>query len=123
MIRFEILLPLFYNDGRPIEPEKFLATDDEIVQAFGATSTDQVTVRGKWKYQSIVYSDQLIRVRRIVRPGRPSVSLPARRRAGPRKRDPAAVQARGFIEREPARYSCILKFFAKTFDCHRENAG
>jgi|GEM_PF-3444015 len=42
MIRFEILLPLFYNDGRPIEPEKFLATDDEIVQAFGATSTDQV---------------------------------------------------------------------------------
>jgi hypothetical protein len=63
MIRFEILLPLFYNDGRPIEPEKFLATDDEIVQAFGATSTDQVTVRGRWKYQSIVYSDQLIRVR------------------------------------------------------------
>jgi hypothetical protein len=63
MIRFEILLPLFYNDGRPIEPEKFLATDDEIVQVFGATSTDQVTVHGKWKYQSIVYSDRLIRVR------------------------------------------------------------
>ncbi len=63
MIRFEILLPLFYNDGRSIEPEKFLATDDEIVQAFGATSTDQVTVHGKWNHQSIVYSDQLIRVR------------------------------------------------------------
>ena len=63
MIRFEILLPLFYNDGRPIEPEKFLATDDDLVQTFGATSTDQVTVRGQWKYQSTVYSDQLIRVR------------------------------------------------------------
>ena len=63
MIRFEILLPLFYNDGRPIEPEKFLATDDEFVNAFGATSTDPVTVRGQWKYQSTVYSDQLIRVR------------------------------------------------------------
>jgi hypothetical protein len=25
MIRFEILLPLFYNDGRPIEREKFIA--------------------------------------------------------------------------------------------------
>jgi len=50
MIRFEILLPLFYDDGRPIEPEKFLATDDEIVQVFGATSADQVTVHGKWKY-------------------------------------------------------------------------
>ena len=63
MIRFEILLPLFYNDGRPIEPEKFLATDDDLVGSFGATSTDQVTVRGQWKYQSTVYSDQLIRVR------------------------------------------------------------
>jgi hypothetical protein len=63
MIRFEILLPLFYNDGRPIEPAKFLATDDDLVAMFGATSTDQVTVRGKWKYQSAVYSDQLIRVR------------------------------------------------------------
>jgi hypothetical protein len=63
MIRFEILLPLFYNDGRPIEPEKFLATDDDLVQMFGATSTDSVTVRGKWKYLSTVYSDQLVRVR------------------------------------------------------------
>ncbi len=63
MIRFEILLPLYYNGGRPIEAEKFLATDDDLVQRFGATSTDQVTVRGKWKYQSTVYSDQLIRIR------------------------------------------------------------
>src|SRR5262245_8004094 len=63
MIRYEILLPLFYNDGRLIEAEKFLATDDELVQLFGATSTDQVTVRGKWKYESTLYSDQLVRVR------------------------------------------------------------
>jgi hypothetical protein len=63
MIRFEILLPLFYNDGQPIEAEKFLASDDELVQVFGATSTDHVTIRGKWKYESTVYSDQLIRVR------------------------------------------------------------
>src|SRR5438876_8482738 len=63
MIRFEILLPLFYNDGRPIEREKFLQTDDELVQAFGATSTDTIVVRGRWVYQSAVYHDQLIRVR------------------------------------------------------------
>ncbi len=47
MIRFEILLPLFYNDGRQIEPEKFMATDDDFVSAFGAVSTDLVTVQGK----------------------------------------------------------------------------
>ncbi len=63
MIRFEILLPLFYNDGRAIEREKLLQTDDELVQLFGATSTDTVRVRGRRLYQSTVYQDQLIRVR------------------------------------------------------------
>ena len=63
MIRFEILLPLFYNDGRRIEPEKFLRTDDELVQRFGATSTDTVVVRGRWLYQSTIYQDRLLRVR------------------------------------------------------------
>lgn len=63
MIRFEILLPLFYNDGRPIEQENYLATDDELVNHFGAISTDTIVVRGQWKYQSTVYSDQLTRIR------------------------------------------------------------
>ncbi|HJT30519.1 MAG TPA: hypothetical protein VJ783_00525 [Pirellulales bacterium] len=63
MIRFEILLPLFYNDGRPVEREKFIETDDEIVRLFGATSTDSVLVRGRWVYQSTVFHDQLVRVR------------------------------------------------------------
>jgi hypothetical protein len=63
MIRFEILLPLFYNDGRSVEDEKYLATDDELVAIFGATSTDTVIVRGHWLYQSTIYEDRLIRVR------------------------------------------------------------
>jgi hypothetical protein len=63
MIRFEILLPLFYNDGRPVEPEKITATDDELIQCFSATSSDTVVVRGRWLYQSTIYSDKLIRVR------------------------------------------------------------
>lgn len=32
MIRFEILLPLFHNDGRPVDVEKFTQTDDDLVQ-------------------------------------------------------------------------------------------
>jgi hypothetical protein len=63
MIRFEILLPLFYNDGRSIEHEKYLQTDDDLVQRFGASSTDTVVVRGRWLYQSTLYHDQLLRVR------------------------------------------------------------
>ena len=63
MIRFEILLPLFYNDGRPVESEKYLETDDELVRTFGAASTDTVVVRGRWLYQSTIYQDRLLRVR------------------------------------------------------------
>jgi hypothetical protein len=63
MIRFEILLPLFYNDGTPVEKEKFAVTDEELVARFGATSTDSVVVRGRWMYESTLYHDELIRVR------------------------------------------------------------
>ena len=63
MIRYEILLPLYYSDGRRIEPEKFLGTDEELVGAFGATSTDSVTVSGRWMYRSTLYEDRLVRVR------------------------------------------------------------
>ncbi len=63
MIRFEILLPLFYNDGHPIEKDKFATTDEELVQQFGATSTDTIVVSGRWMYKSTVYHDKLIWVR------------------------------------------------------------
>jgi hypothetical protein len=69
MTRFEILLPLYYNDGRPIEREKFVQTNDELVDQFGAVSTDSVTVRGLWRYQSTLYHDQLIRARVDVEDG------------------------------------------------------
>ena len=61
MVRFE--LPIYYNDGRSIEQEKFLQTDEELVAQFGATSTDSVLVNGRWMYQSTLYEDKLIRVR------------------------------------------------------------
>jgi hypothetical protein len=63
MIRFEILLPLFYNDGTPVEKEKFALTDEELVSRFGATSTDTVVVRGRWMYQSTLFHDELMRIR------------------------------------------------------------
>ena len=63
MVRFEILLPLFYNDGRPIEEQKFFYTDRELVAFFGASTSDTVEVRGQWTYQGTTYADQLVRLR------------------------------------------------------------
>ncbi|OGW15699.1 MAG: hypothetical protein A2035_01075 [Nitrospirae bacterium GWA2_42_11] len=62
MVRFEILLPLYYNDGNPIKQEKYLDTNQELVAQFGATSTDTVIVSGRWMYQGIIYDDRLIRI-------------------------------------------------------------
>jgi len=49
-IRYEILLPLCYNDGRPIESHKFRQT-----------TLDLMTAIGKWKYEGTVYEDLLWR--------------------------------------------------------------
>ena len=63
MVRCALLLPLYSNDGRIIEQEKFLHTDEELVAQCGATSTDSVVVSGRWMYQSTLYEDKLMRVR------------------------------------------------------------
>ena len=61
--RFEILLPLNYNDGRLIEPEKFDLTADELCDRFGGVTQDTVRITGTWKYGGTRYRDDLIRIR------------------------------------------------------------
>ena len=49
--RYEILVPLLFNDGRPV-PEPLLAqTFAELRERFGAASWETQTVRGTWQYQ------------------------------------------------------------------------
>ncbi len=60
--RYEILLPLCYNDGRPIETEKFDQTNLELIEKFSATTSDMITAIGSWKYQGTLYEDQLVRL-------------------------------------------------------------
>src|SRR5438128_7946026 len=47
MVRFEILLPLYYHDGRQLEPEKFAATDDELV---GVLVRDYLTLSASFEW-------------------------------------------------------------------------
>ncbi len=60
--RYEILLPLLYNDGSRIEKEKFLITNEELIERFGATTTDSTRIVGRWIYQNQLYEDKLIRI-------------------------------------------------------------
>jgi hypothetical protein len=63
MKRFEILLPLNYNDGSEIEQEKLDQTAEELDERFGATTQDTVQVLGTWKYGGTRYEDKLVRIR------------------------------------------------------------
>jgi hypothetical protein len=60
--RYEILLPLRYNDGRRIEEEKFDRTNLELIERFSATTADMITAIGSWKYEGTLYEDQLLRL-------------------------------------------------------------
>jgi len=60
--RYEILLPLRYNDGRPVESAKFLQTHLDLIERFGSNTIDLVTALGSWKYQGTVYEDVLLRM-------------------------------------------------------------
>ena len=59
--RYETLLPLKYNDGRDIEPEKFLQTKQELVGRFGALTVDPQPVQGVWTHEGVAYQDTLLR--------------------------------------------------------------
>jgi hypothetical protein len=60
--RYDIFLPLRYNDGREIESEKFIQLQDELIEQFnGVTSVKQTNpLQGIWQYQSQRYTDEII---------------------------------------------------------------
>ena len=61
--RFEILLPLQYNDGSQVEQEKFTQTRRELDNQFGGSSADPIPISGHWVSQGTLYEDNLLRLR------------------------------------------------------------
>lgn len=60
--RFEVLLPLRFNDGRTV-PRKLLGEAvKEIVDHFGAASYETRSVQGYWQHGSATYQDDLSRL-------------------------------------------------------------
>jgi len=60
--RYEITLPTRYNDGRPVEPEKYLTTRREIAARFGALTFLPQPVHGEWTHQQMRYEDTNLRI-------------------------------------------------------------
>ncbi len=60
--RFEVLLPLQFNDGRDIPSDWLADAVLEIVERFGAASYETQKVEGHWRYQGVLYRDNLVKI-------------------------------------------------------------
>jgi hypothetical protein len=60
--RYEILLPLRFNDGESVPDDLVAETLLELEQQFGAVSTETQTIRGFWRHEGESYRDDLLRI-------------------------------------------------------------
>jgi hypothetical protein len=60
--RYEVLLPLQFNDGRDVPPEWLADAVFQVVEQFGAASYETQRVEGHWQHEGLVYRDSLVRL-------------------------------------------------------------
>jgi len=60
--RYEILLPLRFNDGQPVPDEAFYETREELLERFEGLSWLPNPVQGIWKHEGTRFEDATIRV-------------------------------------------------------------
>lgn len=60
--RFEVLLPLQFNDGRDVQVEWLAEAVLEIVDYFGAASYETQKVEGHWRHAGVLYRDNLVKL-------------------------------------------------------------
>jgi len=64
MTKFEIYLPLRYNDGTDIETEKLKEIQQQLIAVFGAMTLSSLSspLQGKWRYGGVEYIDDIFRL-------------------------------------------------------------
>jgi hypothetical protein len=60
--RYEILLPLRFNDGQAVPDALISDTLLYLENHFGAVSWETQVIRGRWRHEEQVYADDLMRV-------------------------------------------------------------
>jgi hypothetical protein len=60
--RYEILLPLKHNDGRPVNDELLEQTREEIVNQFDGVTFLPQTIFGTWVQAGARFEDELVRI-------------------------------------------------------------
>ena len=60
-MRYEILIPLRYNEGSEVESQKILQIRRDLTQRFGAITLEPQPLQGIWIHQGREYEDELIK--------------------------------------------------------------
>ncbi|HWX20816.1 MAG TPA: hypothetical protein VN578_13035 [Candidatus Binatia bacterium] len=55
--RYEILLPVLFNDGRPVPEALLWKTVEELEARFQAVSWETQVVRGLWQHEGALFRD------------------------------------------------------------------
>jgi hypothetical protein len=63
MLEYELYLPLHYNDGRPIDPEKLKNLKKRLVDEFGGLTHFRQENEGLWKIGDHTFRDRVEIVR------------------------------------------------------------
>jgi len=60
--KYDIYLPILYNDGMSIEEEKFVQVQRELFRKFGGLTSikREFPLRGIWGNETTVYEDEII---------------------------------------------------------------
>ncbi len=59
--RYEVLVPLLFNDGTPVPGELLAGTFRELREKFGAASWETQVLRGAWEESGALHHDNLTR--------------------------------------------------------------
>ena len=62
MRRYQILLPLYFNDGTAVPEALSVDVIGALVNRFGAVSYETNAVRGHWMHEGQIYRDDLVRI-------------------------------------------------------------
>ena len=68
MKKYEIYLPLKYNDGRQIEPEKLKEIREQLIAVSGAITVSSCSApyQGTWTYGGVEFVDDIVRIEILV---------------------------------------------------------
>jgi hypothetical protein len=57
---YDIFVPLFYNDGRPVEPVKFQRLQAELLERFDGLTFFPQPNQGWWRMGDVTYRDEIV---------------------------------------------------------------